>query len=416
MTTITLCRFEDGNILIQRGLSLGQAPYIAISHIWSEAIWHSNLPGIGWDVLASKQKAKFLTHQLPDLVGSSYFWMDILCVDQRSHKARLDVVRSIPAIYRCAQQTLVVREAGGIQRCCTEAVGSFDSWDHEGAQTFATHTLKVHQGGMVESWFDRLWPLQEVLLSDYITFTVCEGSGDKGADSAVDDEVSQWDGGYSSHIAAQRLADSLSCVARAWVAYGVEGQGSELEYTAFIKAFLATGSVSRAVDMDRHEQHSMKNDFRFHINSLRVTSKPRDFILAILPQYGWYIPPENVKAMDFGKLWIDCYHQAWKAGYGFIPAITKGMTEKSDFAGDGTIPTEEIPLPACLGDFVKLFGSFKDSVECKPVAFVEVKEPGKDDMATTLAIIQQSMHFSRSSWSFAHRGDLSMHEIGRAHV
>ena len=112
MTTITLCRFEDGNILIQRGLSLGQAPYIAISHIWSEAIWHSNLPGIGWEVLASKQKAKFLTHQLPDLVGPSYFWMDILCVDQRSHKARINVVRSIPAIYRCAQQTLVVREAG----------------------------------------------------------------------------------------------------------------------------------------------------------------------------------------------------------------------------------------------------------------------------------------------------------------
>ena len=92
---------------------------------------------------------------------------------------------------------------------------------------------------MVESWFDRLWPLQEVLLSDCIAFTVCEGGGDKVADNVADDEVSQWDGGYGGHIAAQRLADSLSCVARAWVAYGVKGQGSEIEYMAFIKAFLA---------------------------------------------------------------------------------------------------------------------------------------------------------------------------------
>jgi hypothetical protein len=35
------------------------------------------------EVLVSDEKEKFMDEQLPILVGREWFWMDILCIDQR---------------------------------------------------------------------------------------------------------------------------------------------------------------------------------------------------------------------------------------------------------------------------------------------------------------------------------------------
>ena len=404
MRTLTLCRYEQGKILARSEVDIDSTPYIAISHIWAQAVWYSDIPGISWEIIASPQKVNFLRHRLPALVGTEYFWMDILCVDQRSFEARIAVVEHIPAIYRGAQKTIVVREDGGFQDCCTKAIGNYRSWREDAAQNLATHIREAHLDGLVESWFDRLWPLQEAILSNHLQFTVCAHEKDKSTET-------DWDG-FTYQVTFRRLFDGLTLIAQAWVTYGLEDQGSEPEYREFINAFLTNGSVSRSTHgANRYRPRPLTNDFIIHINSLRETSKPRDFILAILPQYGWYLPPHGVRQMTFGQLWLDCWRQAQLAGYPFTPTIPKGLAGSPENSLDSLSPSENIPTPTVLGDFVKLFGCSINQDEDAQGLFVtdvEVEEP-PDDMESSLAIIEDSMRFSPSSWALAHRGELSQH-------
>lgn len=140
--------------------------------------------------------------------------MDILCVDQWSPEARIAVINHIPAIYSGALKTIVVREGGGIQRCCAEAIGEFDRWQSDGAQKFVDHASHKHwDEPMVEAWFDRLWPLQETILSDSLVFTVCDrGEYDNCKPPAGDP--------YFSRLRTRCMIDNLYAIAQSWIMYG----------------------------------------------------------------------------------------------------------------------------------------------------------------------------------------------------
>jgi hypothetical protein len=53
--------------------------------------------------------------------------------------------------------------------------------------------------------------------------------------------------------------------------------------------------------------------------STRKTSHPRDFILAIIPQYGFYKVPTTARVMGFGELFLDCFQQGERVGWNFVP-------------------------------------------------------------------------------------------------
>ena len=403
-----MCKFDESGLLGQQVVDMQTTSYFAISHIWTEASWRDDIPGIGWPVLVSPQKANFLAERLFELVGTDFFWMDVLCVDQSSDAARTGVVNSIPAIYRGAEKTIIIREDGGIQSCCAKAIGYFKSWGMEGMDKFATHLRETHVGGIVETWTERLWPLQEMILSDNLLFTTCMSLK---AEQPLDKETEY----FASHTAFRSISDSLYCAAQAWLEYGMDEEVAEWEYNMFLKAYINNGFVARrACHASRHRVRDLTNDFAIHLNSLRVTSKPRDFVLAILPQYGWYRAPLDVKRLTFGELWIDCVQQADRSGFKFFPTITKGMTNKIiSNAEDSRNPSSEIPEPETLGDFIKLFGSHEDPLEPrgwgKFIADVECSRARSGDMTETIRLIRQSMMFSQSEWKLAHRGDLSIH-------
>jgi tetratricopeptide (TPR) repeat protein len=43
MRLLTLCRYEDKNTLRRSDIDIDSTSYIAISYIWAQAEWHSNL-------------------------------------------------------------------------------------------------------------------------------------------------------------------------------------------------------------------------------------------------------------------------------------------------------------------------------------------------------------------------------------
>jgi hypothetical protein len=100
---VTLCRFGSGR-LIKEDHSPSSVRFIAISHVWGDAQWR-RVDGVEGDVLVSEDKAKFITDTLPELIGQEWFWMDVLCIDQRGKAARIAVTQHIPTIFRSAIKT-----------------------------------------------------------------------------------------------------------------------------------------------------------------------------------------------------------------------------------------------------------------------------------------------------------------------
>ena len=128
---ITICRYESSK-LVKRSLPLNSIKYIAVSHVWGQATWQ-RVAGHEEKVLVSNEKAKFLAERLPSVVGDQYFWMDILCVNQRDSTERVAVTQHIPSIFRLAERTIVVRDSTGFQSCCAAVIGDV-TW-HAGPST-----------------------------------------------------------------------------------------------------------------------------------------------------------------------------------------------------------------------------------------------------------------------------------------
>lgn len=103
---ITLRRYQSGKLEKCRR-PLNGTKYLSLSHVWGDAEWRT-IPGVDCEALVSSEKASFLAEQLHSIIGSDFFWMDVLCIDQRNEDARIAVMQHIPAIFRLAQRTIVV--------------------------------------------------------------------------------------------------------------------------------------------------------------------------------------------------------------------------------------------------------------------------------------------------------------------
>lgn len=297
--------------------------------------------------------------------------MDILCINQRDDQARVAITRHIPSVFRLAQKTIAVRNSTGFKECCAQAIGNIRyffsksrNWrtknedeSHidfsdgpDGRALLIKHVIDEHAGDVMdEGLLTRLWPLQEIILSDTIQFVRCERvESDEKPRVATEYEI--------RNISV--IGSSLSSLAQAWSTHGEANDNRwrhRMGFTKynFVSAFLNLGTAVR-----RHESIEVmlpnERDIMTHLNSTRETSKPRDFILAIMPQYGFYHAPQNAKQLSFTELFLDCCRQLREVDSGLSPLFLE-----SDHLLDGRVVgplTIDIPEPKCLGDLVKLFG------------------------------------------------------------
>jgi hypothetical protein len=355
---VTLCRYKDDN-LVKDEKSLENTDYIAVSHVWGCVEWRT-IKGVEGQVRVSREKALFLENQLPRIMGKQWFWMDILCVDQLNEDAKVAVTQYIPVIFRSAQKTFVVQESTGIRQCCeegTEVLNDFilalkfhhpiqtkGVWNH-----FTEHP--DHVPTTEDGILTRLWPLQEITLSDNLVFIRWEKDPEK-ADEQMWTNPTPWQ--------VMQLTESVCAIyelASGWIHYGKEDgdfvQNPD-DISRFVRAYLIGGPVSRQCSGVMWN-HSKNNTDWVHFTSSRVTTNPRDFILAIMPQYHWYKLPPKAKSLTFGELFLDCCLQGQKYDeYLVRPLITDGRATLVDIIANPA-PTSDVPTPKCLGDLVKLF-------------------------------------------------------------
>lgn len=89
---ILMCRYAPSGKPQKSIISVHDTEYFAISHAWGDTHWEQ-IPGHDEPLLVSKSKAQFIAERLPEIVGDSYFWMDVMCVDQHNAEARVAVTR-----------------------------------------------------------------------------------------------------------------------------------------------------------------------------------------------------------------------------------------------------------------------------------------------------------------------------------
>jgi hypothetical protein len=173
MANISLAKYDNGELRLE-ARDLQHTQYVAISHIWGKAEY-CDLPSFPLrKVQASSYKVDFLLRQLPGLVGDGWFWMDIICVDQQDADARIAVVDHIPELFRKAEKTIVIKDGDGLKACCGNAIGTLQE-SHDWDQKLIDHLHQNHIGELIpDSWLERLWPLQEAILSNTLQFVSCD--------------------------------------------------------------------------------------------------------------------------------------------------------------------------------------------------------------------------------------------------
>lgn len=244
---------------------------------------------------------------------------------------------------------------------------------------------------------ERVWVLQEALLSNTIHFVRL---GNVPEDQSTCEGI----------VNPLRFGMNLQLLLLHWSSYGNDGSRRKQETQAleFVHAFLNYGTVTRVPETVHHVQSSNINgDYLSHLNSTRGTGKARDFILAIMPQYPWYKVPQNAKAITFGQLFVDCCRQAQQANVLHAPLLT--ATYPSQRVGQ-LQPTPNIPLPKCLGDFVKLlngpvFHGLTPAASLELGYPVSVRQTGLKADAI-IQIIKESMVCSGYLWRRANDGEL----------
>jgi len=357
---ITLCRYEFGR-LVKAIKNLHDIEYTAVSHVWGETQWRT-IKGVEDEVRVSREKAYFLENQFPAIIGAEWFWMDVMCIDQRDDAARIALTKQIPEIFRNAQKTLAVRETWGVQYCCPEATEDIRMWivkgDKDSAERIFEHYGRqpMHVARGDEGFLTRLWVFQELLLSDTVQFVRCQDI-DYGAE-----KMKELLSLCSSNTFSTLIFDAwtgIRSLARAWVVAENEA-GDHIaiqdDVEKFIYAFIGDGTVSRRSGKHSHDRPRNFN-YLDHMFSKRRTSKPRDFILAIMPQYDWYWVPEKARQMTFEELFLDACVQATQKGAHMRPRLGPLITaEWTDLINIVRNPaaTTNIPIPECLGDMSRL--------------------------------------------------------------
>ncbi|KAJ7508991.1 hypothetical protein B0H11DRAFT_1963401 [Mycena galericulata] len=138
----------DGTELLVRGA--GDVAYVAISHVWADGLGSTTeegLPGC---------QVQRLAHLAGKLLPGGAFWQDGLCIpEQREHRNR--AIRLMKETYADADKVLVLDE--GLRTSCSQSTPKEEC------------LLRIATSG----WMQRVWTLQEGMLSRELHFALMDG-------------------------------------------------------------------------------------------------------------------------------------------------------------------------------------------------------------------------------------------------
>ncbi len=145
------------------------------------------------------------------------------------------------------------------------------------------HLIKELEGHIMDEGLLKLrWPLQEIILSDNIQFLRCKPvEGDEQPRIATE---------YESRKVAV-IGSSLTSFAITWSTHGEDNDDPVRHRIGSLRTtwWMHSSILVRCHGAMRIAKFCcpIEKNVMLQLNSTRVISKPRDFILPIMPQYGF---------------------------------------------------------------------------------------------------------------------------------
>jgi len=206
------------------------------------------------------------------------------------------------------------------------------------------------------------------------------------------------------------LADAL------WVlAYSFSGSQGIPAMNDFFKAYVHGGTVINPRGAQRTQEEDIHTGSFLKVNraSHRSATMPRDYIFATMPSFPWYTyPSKEALTMSFGDIYLDIYQQAARSGHAFTCKFTRSMIDAT--CTDpviGWLPSQHLPSPTTLGDFLKLVGqrvpenSNASSQHVHVTSVVHIEEFECDDSPDfVIALLEASLKNFQEQWEESHRG------------
>lgn len=139
------------------------------------------------------------------------------------------------------------------------------------------------------------------------------------------------------------------------------GSQSNTFIDEFVKAYVHGGTVvnPRSAKRSQHEDIHSGGFLLANRASPRSATMPCDYIFATMPSFPWYTyPKKEALSMSFGEIYSDLYQQAERSGHAFTCRFTRSMLDPiCTDPTDGWLPSQYLPSPTTLGDFLKLMGN-----------------------------------------------------------
>jgi len=191
--------------------------------------------------------------------------------------------------------------------------------------------------------------LQEVMVSNALQFVRCRAS----ELSALASNQSYWTS------SSTRLIESLVQFWMAWNSF--EGRKYDLlsvkqQYPEirFLNAFIFDGLVTRVPYRGDYKHIAFANSLKAQMFSKQRSTKPRDYIPAVLPQHHFYVIPWTARDWSFGDLFLNCLRQ-----FEMQDSQFDRMSPFGECPPDRIIKTNDnmaqVPERTCQGDMVKWF-------------------------------------------------------------
>ena len=138
------------------------------------------------------------------------------------------------------------------------------------------------------------------------------------------------------------------------------GSQADSVVVEFSRAYVHGGTVVNPHSTKRSLDEDIHSGLFSRINraSCRSATMPRDYIFATMPSFPWYIyPKKDALSMSYGEIYSDLYQQAERSGHAFTCRFTRSMLDPAcTDPTDGWRPSQYLPSPTTLGDFLKLMG------------------------------------------------------------
>lgn len=328
--------------------------YIAVSHVWGtpETISQVHVDGVGDVSLSPGKKDILAILQRPDICGQSWFWMDLFCIDQTPNASISisDQLLAIPQIYkssRCVKvlietpicrtwhENAITTDAFQVwcsttwkadEKLATEKAENFEAWE-------SIHARKCPCMLYHDAWFDWLWTRQEGLYAatlDFVPLNMVNCLRYEIAQSNERKWVAQGDNRKRRERVLTFIADKLE--------YHGALCREENRTAAYFKMM-----YQHRLGIDQFDEKIGPVDGYSPIDeawrSSRITTKPRDYVLAIFPDIKGYRIPPNARGLAFRQLLLDAIVQLGRESSSpIVFKVLNSLVNSEDDDHSGAVP------------------------------------------------------------------------------